>query len=92
MTDEPDHSAAAMLARTVADTAATLASQATLGVGARLESHERVCAERWRACHETMGEIKGSIKGFQAQLWAAAGLVVVTLLGTVGFLFTKVLH
>ncbi len=50
----------------------------------RIDTHEAVCAERWKSCNNTMGEIK-------RHLWFATALTITTLLGAVGFLFAMVL-
>lgn len=47
------------------------ARQTVAGAYDRIAAHEDLCAERYRAIHETMGDVKADLK------WIARGIVSV---------------
>lgn len=60
---------------------------------ARIEAHERVCAEHGKRTEEKLDNIKegltwlaSRISGFESRLWAIGGGVVVLLISVVGIL------
>ena len=56
---------------------------------AKINSHEDVCGERWRAANSQLQEVKNAIHWNTAQMWAAQGFVIVLLLSMVGWLITR---
>ena len=63
---------------------------------ARIDSHEDVCAERYKRIDETLKRLeragedrRNSIRGIYKQQWAIMGGIVVLLLAVVGYLLDR---
>lgn len=55
----------------------------------RVTAHENLCDQRWGQLNTTLLEVKASVRRLYTQQWAAAGAVIVVLLGAVGFLYAR---
>ena len=55
----------------------------------RIQGHEELCSQRWNQLNQTLIEVKASIRRLYSQQWAAAGAVILALLGAVAFLYGK---
>lgn len=55
----------------------------------RIESHEQVCAERWKNVHSVLLGLKGSVDGLYSRWWIVSGSLIIVLIGIVGFLLAR---
>lgn len=55
----------------------------------KIDSHEKVCQERWTAIAKSLGKVESGIADIFTRLWVIAGAVIFVLLGIVGFLLAK---
>jgi hypothetical protein len=46
--------------------------QTVSGAFAKIESHEELCAERYRAINDTLGELKTGVRGHGRAAWGIA--------------------
>ena len=58
----------------------------------KLESHEDVCAERWRNAQTATTDLKAAVNAFTRQMWAANGMVILTLLSLIAWLANHAFH
>ena len=57
---------------------------AEVSAGVRLSSHEKLCAERMKAIHDSINELKREVKSLRTDVSTGKGMVkVLVFLGTV---------
>ena len=62
----------------------TLSEYADVATGVRLSSHEKLCAERMKALHESINELKKEVKSLRQDVSKGQGMVqVLVFLGTI---------
>ena len=80
--------AAVDLAANATAKATSLAANTT-DTAAKLEKHEAVCAERYAGILSSLSGIDGSVGTIFKLVWTANGMIIVVLLGIVGFFFAR---
>lgn len=56
---------------------------------AKIESHEKSCAERWQIVATMMGDVKRGIEGLYRRWWGIAGSIIMGLVAIIGFLLAR---
>ena len=67
-----------------ADMAKKKSSTAAIGLGYRLSSHERLCAERMKLIHDSIKDLQKEVKSLRNEVSTGKGIVkVLVFLGTI---------
>lgn len=83
---------AAAKATLLAADAAALATKSApeiMTVASKLQTHEEVCAQRYENLEVALKDLKDGAAAMGKAMWTANGMLVLTLLATVGFFFAK---